>query len=86
MKDFREKAEESDLLRESLSRTKDELNQEKRLNTAIKQKKVRHIGLEKKLAIRERSFTRAEFRLIQLAIRWQKLSFFAAAIFKAIYN
>lgn len=37
---MKSKAEESHYLRESLSRTRDRLNQEKRLNGAIKQKKV----------------------------------------------
>lgn len=38
--DVRSQAEESQYLRESLKQTKDKLDQEKRLNTAIKQRKV----------------------------------------------
>ena len=38
--DIRTKSEESQYLRESLHRTRDKLDQEKRLNTAIKQRKV----------------------------------------------
>jgi hypothetical protein len=38
--DVRGKAEETQYLRESLARTRSQLDQEKRLNNAIKQKKV----------------------------------------------
>jgi len=38
--DLRKKAEEVECLRESLAKAKDRLEQEKRLNAAIKQKKV----------------------------------------------
>ena len=41
--DIRSRSEESEYLRESLNRTRDRLNQEKRLNTAIKSKKVSEI-------------------------------------------
>ena len=39
--DMRNRTEESQYLRESLQRTKENLEQEKRLNSAIKHKKVR---------------------------------------------
>ncbi|XP_059145230.1 forkhead-associated domain-containing protein 1-like [Physella acuta] len=45
--DVRTKSEESEYLRESLSRTRDKLNQEKRLNSAIKEKKTFHLENER---------------------------------------
>ncbi|XP_067659401.1 forkhead-associated domain-containing protein 1-like [Haliotis asinina] len=45
--DIRMQSQESELLRESLNRTRDKLNQEKRLNTAIKQKKTFHLENER---------------------------------------
>lgn len=41
MQDMRRKTDEAQMLRDSLHNTKEILNREKMLNTAIKQKKVR---------------------------------------------
>ncbi|RUS91056.1 hypothetical protein EGW08_001184 [Elysia chlorotica] len=44
--DIRSRSEESEYLRESLNRTRDRLNQEKRLNSAIKSKRTFHLENE----------------------------------------
>ncbi|XP_076472466.1 forkhead-associated domain-containing protein 1-like [Babylonia areolata] len=46
-KDVQSRAEESQYLRETLNRTRDKLNQEKRLNHAIKEKKTFHLENER---------------------------------------